>query len=129
MKNFSNCSYDEFVAQITKFRAPFLDWIKQTNAAEIRKKHIGALPDDATLEQRVAAHNAFVGEVEIAALEKCPDLTRELLCIATFTDPADFGSRSMNEYIEAAFDMYGNKVTRDFFTLWLTPKLTTSSKQ
>ena len=127
MKNFTNCTPDEFAVQSVKLRVPLLAWLKAVGAADIRKKYAAAIPDDASDEERLRATLAFLGEVQNAALEKCPDLTREVLCIATFTDPDDYANHPFPEYVDAAYEMYMNKAVRDFFTRSLYPSLTTFS--
>ena len=38
MKHFANCTPDEFMAQIVKFRTPFVNWLETIGFAEIRAR-------------------------------------------------------------------------------------------
>lgn len=126
MKHFGNCSMEEFLKQSVKFRAPFTEWLKAVGAADIYNGHKSKLSDDATNEELAEAFNAFIGDIETAALEKCPDLTIEVLKLATFDDGEE---HTFADYEKAAIDMYLDRDVRSFFVRTLKPSLTTSSKQ
>lgn len=127
MKNFTNCTGEEFMAQAVKFRAPFVAWLKAVNASEIYHKTQGNIPEDATEEQVATAFNDFVGEIEAAALE-CRELTMQVLRIATFNED-DSEPYTFPEYQKAALEMYLNRDVRGFFVRVLKSSLTTSSEE
>lgn len=127
MKHFGNCAPEEFLAQAIRFRGPFRRWLKAVGAREIRRRTLGAVGAGASEAERVAAHRAFLGELINASMERCPELTREALCLATFTLPEAFEARPMADYLAAAVEMYESRAIRDFFTLSLSPETTTSS--
>lgn len=105
-----------------RLRGPFARWLEATGAREKRR----AFERSAGVA-RVAAHRAFLGGVIDAAMAECPGLTREVLCLATFTPPEAFDARPMADYLEAVLEMYECPAIRDFFTLWPSPKPGTSS--
>ena len=61
-------------------------------------------------------------------MEKNAEATKEIMCLATFTDPKDFNKHTMVEYIAAVLEMLGSKEVRGFFMYYLKPMLRTSSK-
>lgn len=124
MKHFGNCTMEEFLKQTVKFRAPFTEWLKAVGAADIYNRYKGKLSEDATNEEIAEAFNAFVGDIEAAALEKCPELTIEVLKLATFDDGEE---HTFADYEKAAVEMYLNRDVRGFFVRTLKPSLTTSS--
>lgn len=125
MKHFGNCSMEEFLKQSVKFRAPFTEWVKAVGAADIFARFKGNLHEDATDEEIAEAVNAFIGDMEAAALEKAPDLTIEVLKLATFDDGEE---HPFADYEKAAMEMYLNQEVRGFFVRMLKPSLTTSSE-
>ena len=124
MKHFGNCTMEEFLTQSVKFRAPFLEWLKTVGASDIYARHHGNLADDATDAETAAEFEAFIGEIEAAALEKCPDLTITVLRLATFEDEEE---HTFNDYEKAALEMYLNSGVRGFFMRALRPALKSSS--
>jgi len=120
MKHLANCTYEEFMAQALKMKDLLADWLKETGAADIRERHKTDNPDDAW-----SAALGFMAEMEIAAFRKCPELTKQLLCLATFSD--EYDEKLKGEYIDAAYTMYLNRETRDFFTLSMRQTAATSS--
>lgn len=126
MKHFGNCSMNEFLTQSVKFRAPFTEWLKAVGAADIYKRYKGTISEDATNDEIAERFDAFIGELETAALEKCPELTIEVLRLATFDDGED---HPFADYEKAAIEMYLNRDVRGFFVRTLKPSLTTSSPQ
>ena len=125
MKHFGNCSMEEFLKQSVKFRAPFTEWLKTVGAADIYNNYKGTLSEGAKDEEIAEAFNAFIGDIEAAALEKAPDLTIEVLKLATFDDGEE---HPFADYEKAAIEMYLNRDVRGFFVRMLKPSLTTSSK-
>lgn len=128
IKHFGNCKSDEFMPQALKFREPFAEWLKRIGAPGIRKRASQGY-DDLSPEEKLRVNNVYLGELLYEGMSAAPDLTRECLCIATFTDPDHFNDHSMVDYMEAAFAMYGNPTLRNFFTFFLAPILATSSGQ
>lgn len=120
MKHLGNCDYEEFMAQAVKMKEPLAEWLKETGAADIRDKYKTDSPDDAG-----NAALGFMAEMEIAAFRKCPELTKQLLCLATFSD--EYDEKRKGDYIDAAYTMYLNRETRDFFMLCMRQKAVTSS--
>lgn len=124
MKHFGNCSMEEFLKQTVKFRAPFTEWLKAVGAADIYARYKGKLSEDASNDEIAVAFNDFIGDIESAALEKCPDLTIDVLKLATFDDGEE---HTFADYEKAAIEMYLNRDVRGFFVRTLKPSLTTSS--
>ena len=131
MKNFANCSADAFMMQIVKFRAPFKAWCDEIGLPEIRARRPEGF-DDMTQEEkakaitRIGAEN--MGEILTIALEKQPEATKDLLCLATFTDRKDFGKHTMVEYLAAIMEMMQSQEVRGFFTFYLAASSRTSTK-
>ncbi len=131
MKTFANCNPDEFMAQAMKFRAPFVEWIKEIGIPEIRARRPEGL-DDMSPKDRLEAltklANENIGEIIAAAFEKNPEATKKLMCMCTFTEYEDFNTHTMVEYLGAILEMMNNEEVRGFFTFYLAPMLKTSSK-
>ena len=68
-----------------------------------------------------------MGEILAIALEKNAEATKELMCLATFTEPKDFNKHKMVEYLAAILEMMNSEEVRDFFTFYLAPMLKSSS--
>ena len=124
MKHFANCTPDEFISQVVKFRGPFVDWVKEIGIPEIRARRPEGYEDMSQKEKveaisKMAAEN--MGEIIAIALEKNPEATKNLMCLATFTDPGDFNNHTMVEYLTAIMQMLGNAEVKGFFTLYLAP--------
>jgi len=64
-----------------------------------------------------------MGEIITIALEKNAEATKNLMCLATFTDPKDFNSHTMVEYLAAIMEILGNAEVVNFFMLYLAPVL------
>jgi hypothetical protein len=124
MKHFANCTPDEFMSQVVKFRGPFVDWVKETGILEIRARRPEGY-EDMEKEEKIKAITKMAtentGEIISIALEKNPEATKNLMCLATFTDPKDFNNHTMVEYLTAIMQMLGNTEVKDFFTFYLTP--------
>lgn len=118
MKHLGNCAPGEFMARAGAIRGPFIEWSKAVDVEGLRARYLGALPKDAGAEARRAARGEYLCAVADAALDNCPELTRELLCLATFTEPERFEARPMAAYLKAAMEMYSDGAIRDFFTYW-----------
>lgn len=124
MKHFANCTPDEFISQVVKFRGPFVDWVEEIGIPEIRARRPEGYEDMSQNEKveaisKMAAAN--MGEIITIALEKNPEATKNLMCLATFTDPEDFNNHTMVEYLTAIMQMLGNAEVKGFFTLYLAP--------
>ena len=124
MKNFANCTPDEFISQVVKFRGPFVDWVEEIGIPEIRARRPEGYEGMSQNEKveaisKLAAEN--MGEIITIALEKNPEATKNLMCLATFTDPEDFNNHTMVEYLAAIMQMLGNAEVKGFFTLYLAP--------
>ena len=128
MKHLGNCDPDDFMAQAIKLRAPLAAWIEKVGAPGIRKRARDGY-DKLTSEEKARVNNVYLGELIFEGLNAAPELSRECLCIATFVEPDHFADHNMMEYIEAAFEMYGNATLRSFFTFIVAPLLGTSSEE
>ena len=130
MKNFANCNPDDFMAQVVKFRAPFVEWVKEIGIPEIRARRpegfekLNEKEKEETVS-KLAIEN--IGEILTVALEKNAEATKEVMCLATFTDPNDFNNHTMVEYISAIMEMLRSKEVRGFFTFYLSQTHKTSS--
>ena len=130
MKHFANCTPDEFMAQVVKFRAPFVEWIKEIGIPEIRARRpegVDTMTDEEKREAIPRIANENMGEILAAAMEKNMEATKNLMCLATFTEPKDFNKHKMVEYISAILDMMRSEEVRGFFTFYLAPMLKSSS--
>lgn len=131
MKHFANCFPDEFMSQAVKFRAPFSEWCNKIGVKEIRARRPEGYDDMSEKEKteailKTAEEN--LGEILAAALEKDIEGTKQVLCLATFTEPEDFNKHPMTEYLAAVLDMMASKEVRNFFTFYLKPTLKPSSR-
>lgn len=124
MKHFANCTPDEFISQVVKFRNPFVDWVKEIGIPEIRARRPEGY-NDMSQDEKVKAISklaaANMSEIITIALEKNPEATKNLMCLATFTDPEDFNNHTMVEYLASIAEILGNVEVRNFFTLYLAP--------
>lgn len=116
MKNLANCTIDEFISTAVKARPLFVEWVSKTGVRDPRETIVDKITDDSQRLDRIRVTEWTIGEIMATAFEKAPDLTRELLCLATFTDPDDYGSHTIAEYYTAAMEMYNSDVVRSFFT-------------
>ena len=124
MENLSTCTIEEFMKAVTKIRPLFTEWVKKTEARDPRE----SVTEDMTRAERLQAIEAALGRIMVSAFEKAPDLTRELLCLATFTPPDEFNAYTLKEYYDAAIAMYNNDAVRSFFTSFVAQNPATSSK-
>lgn len=124
MKNFANCTPDEFMKQVVKFRGPFVQWAKEIGIPEIRNRRPDGF-DSMNKNEKAEAINKLamdnMSEIIGIAFEKNPETTKNILCLATFTEPDDFNSHTMVEYLQAIYQILGNESIRDFFMLYLAP--------
>lgn len=132
MKHFANCSPDEFMAQVVKFRAPFVEWIEKIGIPEIRARRPEGYEDMTAEEKREAINkiaNENMGDILAIALEKNAEATKHLMCLATFTEPEDFNKHTMVEYISAILAMLASEEVRGFFMFYLAPVLKSSTPE
>lgn len=124
MKHFANCTPDEFISQVVKFRGPFVEWVNDIGIPEIRARRPKGY-DDMNQEEKAEAISKLaaenMGEIMSIALEKNAEATKNLMCLATFTDPADFNNHTMVEYLTAIMEILANTEVKSFFTLYLAP--------
>lgn len=118
MKNLANCTIEEFMKTADKVRPLFKEWVTKTGARDPRDIIVEILPEDASRVQRLRAVESAIGSIMALSFEKAPELTRELLCVATFTDPKDFTAHTLSEYHESVMEMYNNDSVRSFFTYY-----------
>ena len=122
MKHFANCTPDEFMSQVVKFRGPFVDWVKEIGIPEIRARRPDGY-EDMSQEEKAKAISAMAAEntseIISIALEKNAEATKNLMCLATFTDPEDFNQHTMVEYFDAIMQMLSSTEVKNFFTLYL----------
>lgn len=126
MKHFANCTPDEFIQQVVKFRDPFVDWVNEIGIPEIRARRPENY-ENMSKEERAKAISKMaienMGQIISVALEKNPEATKNLMCMATFTDPADFNNHPMVEYLSAIMQILSSEEVKGFFTLYLAPIL------
>lgn len=130
MKHFANCTPDEFMAQAVKFRSPFVEWIKEIGIPEIRARRpegFDTMTDEEKREAIPRIANENMGEILAIALEKNAEATKELMCLATFTEPKDFNKHKMVEYLAAILEMMNSEEVRGFFTFYLAPMMKNGS--
>lgn len=131
MKHLANCPADEFMAAVVKMKYHFADWLKKTGIPAIRERRPEGYAD-MDQQQRVEALQELttvnMGDIFAAAIETDPEGTKDLLCMATFTEPKEFGSHTMPEYLVAISEMLSDKEVVGFFTYYLAPILKTSTK-
>lgn len=138
MKHFGNCTPDEFFAQSMKFREPFVEWVKKIGIPEIRARRPAGFDDkpenkltpEELAERRdalIQIANENMGEILLAAMQKDLEGTRNVMCLATFTEPEDFNKRTMTEYLKAIMEMLGNTEVKGFFTFFLAPLMKTGT--
>ena len=124
MKNCANCTPDEFMQQVVKFRGPFVDWVNEIGIPKIRARRPEGY-DNMSQNERVEAVSKLatenMGEIISIALEKNVEATKNLMCLATFTDPKDFNKHTMVEYLTAIEQILGSAEVKGFFTLYLAP--------
>ena len=129
MKSFANCTPDEFMAQAVKIRAPFVEWVEKIGIPEIRARRPEGY-DEMSLEDKKKAITKMarenMGDILAIAFEKNAEMTKKIICMATFTDPEDFNDHPMVEYLTAIAEMLGNEAVRGFFMYYLAPMLKTS---
>ena len=123
IKHLANCAPDEFMIQSVKLREPFSEWLKAVDAEKLKTEANRRFDAQDTQEGKAQENRAYLGEMLYAGMAKAPELTRECLCLATFTE--DFSEHSVPEYIGALFEMYASKELRAFFTLFIAPMLRT----
>lgn len=130
MKHFANCTPDEFMAQVVKFRVPFVEWVKEIGIPEIRKRRPDGF-DDLSAEEKIEVARELgtenMGEILAIALEKNAEATKKLMCLATFTEPEDFNKHKMVEYLAAILEMMNSEEVRGFFTFYLAPMMKNGS--
>jgi len=131
MKSFANCTPDEFMTQAIKFRAPFAEWCDNIGVKEIRARRpegFNKMKDKEKAEAlgKIAVEN--MGEILAAAMEKDAEGTKEVMCLATFTEPEDFNKHTMVEYLAAILEMLNSREVKGFFTYYLSPKMKSSFK-
>ena len=122
MKHLANCTPTEFLKQVRRLRGPFRAWLEVTGIPAIRARRPEGFEDMTDEEKRDALiEQARLNTPEIldAALEKDFDGTIALLCMATFTEPEDFDSHTLGEYLQAVNAMMTDEGVRGFFTLYL----------
>lgn len=123
IKHLANCNPDEFMTQALKLRAPFSEWLRAVDAEKLKAESSARFDAQDTQAGKAMENRAYLGEMLYAGMAKAPELTRECLCLATFTE--DFSEHSVPEYIGALFEMYASKELRTFFTLFIAPMLRT----
>ena len=123
IKHLANCTPDEFMIQSVKLRGPFSEWLRAVDSEKLKAEAAARFDAQDTREGKAMENRAYLGEMLYAGMAKAPELTRECLCLATFTD--DFSKHSVPEYIGALFEMYASKEIRAFFTLFIAPMLRT----
>lgn len=124
MKHFANCTPDEFMTQVVKFRAPFVEWVNEIDIPGIRSRRpdgYDGMSDEQKAEaiSKMAASN--MREIITSALEKNAESTKRVMCLATFTEEKDFNKHTMVEYLSAILEMLDSKEVRNFFMLYLPP--------
>ena len=114
------------MTQAVKFRSPFVEWIESVGVHAIRARRPAGFEKMSQQEQadalsKIAKEN--MGEIIAVAMEKNMELTKSVMCLATFTEPKDFNKHTMVEYLTAIMEMLKSEEVRDFFTFYLAPSL------
>lgn len=129
MKTLANCSPREFMTQAVKLRDPFVKWLQDTGISEIRKR----LPEgydkmnETEKREAIAAQSTEnFADMLYAAMEKDPEGTLNIINLCCFGEGEE--GHTMVELLEAVLEMLSNKTVRDFFTLFVRPKMKTSTK-
>lgn len=120
MKNLANCPNREFLQQAAKIRAPFKAWLETTGIPAIRARRpadYDTLTDAEKINADIAQGRANFADMVAAALEKDFDNTVNLICLFTFTDPADFDSVPRADWMSALIECLQSDTVKDFFTL------------
>lgn len=131
MKNFANCNPEEFMTQAVKLRGPFIKWIEEVGVKEIRARRPEGFDNMSQKEKAEAASKLGMenmGEILATALEQQPELTKQVMCLCTFTEINDFNSHLMVEYLDAITEMLASAQVRSFFTFFLAPKMKNISR-
>ena len=122
MKHIANCTNTEFLKQVQAVRGPFKAWLEKTGIPAIRARRpegYDAMTEDEQREALLEQARVNTPEIIDAALSRDFDGTVDLLCLVTFTDPADFDAHTIAEYIQAVNEILRDPGVRDFFTLYL----------
>lgn len=120
MKHLANCTPTEFMKQAVKVRRPFREWIERTGIPAIRARRPEGFEDmtpDERREALIIQSRENMADIVAAAIEEDFEGTVNLLCLATFTDPAEFDSHPFSEYLSAVNAMLSDEGVKGFFTL------------
>lgn len=131
MKNFANCNPTEFMQQAVKLRGPFMEWIDKVGVKEIRArrpKGFDKLNDKEKAEAASRLGIENMGEILAVSLEKEPELTKQVMCLCTFTEREDFDNHMMVDYLTAITEMLASQQVRSFFMFFLAQKMKNTSK-
>lgn len=118
MKNLSNCTLREFLAQTNKIRHSVETWLKLTDVLNIRMRKPD-IPEGATKAETdklwAEKSRENIGLMLDAMLEDHPNETAELLAICCFVEPQDIDNHPMREYLGAFGEMIGDEEVLRFF--------------
>lgn len=119
MKNLTNCTLREFLAQTNRIRKSVEKWLKLTDVLGIRSRK-PTYPDGATKAERdkllseQASQN--INAMLEAMLEKHPEETAEMLALCCFVDPENIDDYPVRDYLGAFGEMIADEQVLRFFT-------------
>lgn len=142
MKTLASCKPSEFLVQTNRIRKSAEKWIKETGIVEIRsiRPDLEDVPDDATLDERVAIIERNKKKMEQqglsnlsdmldSILEKHPQETLELMALCCFVEPENVDDYPISEYLTAFTSLMTDKAVIGFFTSLLSLVQTRISKE
>lgn len=127
MKNLANCTPREFVAQTAKMSDSLENWLKVTDAVNIRR-NIPELPpvpaegtegrekvikERAEILRKAAMKNAF--EIVRSALGKHPEETLEIIAYACFIPFDELDNYKMSDIMRCVTEIISDEDVLDFF--------------
>lgn len=122
MKHLGNCTPTEFLKQAMAMRQPLKEWLERTGIPAIRARkpeNLEEMDADQRREAMIEQARRNMPDIIQAALEKDYEGSVALLCMATFTEPKDFDTHTIAEYMAAINAVLSNEGVKGFFTLYL----------
>lgn len=142
MKTLASCKPSEFLVQTNRIRKSAEKWIKETGIVEIRsiQPDLEVVPDDATLDERVAVIErnkkrmeqqglSNLSDMLDSILEEHPQETLELMALCCFVEPENVDDYPISEYLTAFTSLITDKAVIGFFTSLLSLVQTRISKE
>lgn len=129
-KNLATCTGVEFLVQTNKIRHAVQDWLKATNALELRKRKAQGKKsitkdmspeekqaineENARLDREQAKRN--ISDILDVCLQDNPVKTLQLLAMMCFVEPKDAEKVQVTELLENFGQMMGDAGVLRFFT-------------